>query len=98
MDATHQAGGKSQAAPKHEPFPIFIDKEQFKVEQDHMTGAELRALPAPPIGDDRILYQVVPGGGDDIPVGDDHLVDLKRGMHFVTAPKNINAGASHGGH
>lgn len=97
MDAAHQPGGKGQPAPKRE-FPIFIDREQFKVDQDHMTGAELRALPAPPIGDDRVLYQVVPGSGDDILVADDLTVDLKPGMHFVTAPKAINAGASHGGH
>jgi hypothetical protein len=76
-------------------FPIHIDREMFKVDQDTMTGAELRALPTPPIGQDRNLYRVVPGG-QDVKVNDGDVVELKPGMHFVTAPKNVTPGAPHG--
>jgi hypothetical protein len=87
----------AQDKPGHEPkdFPIHIDRDMFKVDQQTMTGAELRALPTPPIGEDRNLYQVVPGG-QDVKVGDGDVVELKPGMHFVTAPKNVTPGASHG--
>jgi multiubiquitin len=95
MDAKHDSAGQGRPAPKHEPFPIFIDREQFKVDKAEMTGAELRGLPTPPLGADRDLYQVVPGG-DDIPVADDKTVELKPGMRFVTAP-HINPGANDGG-
>lgn len=72
-------------------FPIHIDRQVFKVESEVLTGAELRALPSPPIGQDRELYRVVPGG-DDIVVGDADHVELKPGMHFVTAPRNVTPG------
>jgi hypothetical protein len=81
--------------PKHEPFPIHIDRAVFMVDTDAMTGAQLRALPNPPVGPDRDLYQVVPGG-EDIPVGNDQVVHLKPGMHFVTAP-HVNPGSHDGG-
>ena len=83
--------------PDHGPkdFPIHIDRETFKVDQDTMTGADLRALPMPPIGQDRNLYRVVPGG-QDVKVNDGDVVDLKPGMHFVTAPKNVTPGAPYG--
>ncbi len=89
----HAANDKPDHGPKH--FSIHIDRETFKVDQETMTGAELRALPKPPIGEDRNLYRVVPGG-QDVKVNDRDVVDLKPGMHFVTAPKNVTPGAPHG--
>jgi hypothetical protein len=77
--------------PKREPFPIHIDRDMFKVDVDQMTGDQLRALPTPPIGADRDLYQEVPGG-DDVLVADDQMVELHQGMHFVTAP-HVNPGS-----
>jgi hypothetical protein len=71
-------------------FPIHIDKQMFKVEGS-MTGAQLRALPDPPIGRDRELYRVLPGGDDQV-VGDADLIELHPGEHFVTAPRNITPG------
>jgi len=67
----------------------------FKVNVATMTGASLRQLPTPPIGADRNLYRVVPGG-QDVKVGDADPVDLKPGMHFVTAPQNVTPGAPDG--
>jgi hypothetical protein len=80
----------------HESFPIHIDREMFKVTKTSMTGAELRALTTPPIGPDRDLYQVVPGG-QDVLVKDDVPVGLKPGTHFVTAPKKVTPGSVDGG-
>lgn len=73
-------------------FSIQIDRQHFSVEQATITGAGLRALPEAPIGADRDLFQVVPGG-QDIKVADDAVVALKNGMRFFTAPGQINPGA-----
>ena len=71
---------------------IHIDKATFQVDQKSMTGAELRALPTPPIAADRDLFEVVPGPADDILIGNDQAVELKDGMHFFTAPSTITPG------
>lgn len=87
--------GKGKPDDKAKLIPIHIDRDQFRVENRPTTGAELRALPEPPIGDDRSLYRVVPGGQDE-KVENDTVVELKPGMHFVTAPKQVNPGAERG--
>ena len=71
---------------------IHIDKKQFRVENSTMTGAQLRALPSPPIGSERDLYEEVPAG-EDVLIGDDQPVELKSGMHFFTTPHSITPGA-----
>jgi len=43
---------------------IKIDRNEFKVAQAALTGAQLRALPNPDVGADRDLFEVVPGGSD----------------------------------
>lgn len=72
-------------------FVIHIDDNQFKVSEASLTGAQLRALPMPPIGHDRDLYLEVPGG-EDILIADDQPVALKDGMHFFTTPHHITPG------
>ena len=72
-------------------IPIHIDRQMFKVEPGSLTGGELRSLPTPPIGQDRELFRVVPGG-DDVVVLDADRVELRPGMHFVTAPRNVTPG------
>lgn len=71
---------------------IFIDKVKFEVAAATLTGAALRQLPSPAIGDDRDLYLDVPGGEDDL-VEPNDTVPIKNGMHFFTVPKTINPGA-----
>lgn len=71
---------------------IFIDNKKFDVTKNSMTGAELRALPSPPIAGDRDLWVQVPGPGDDRRIGDAETVELRNGMHFYTAPRTINPG------
>lgn len=76
--------------PNHE-IVIHVDKRTYKVEQASMTGAELRALPNPNIAAEYQLTLQVPGG-EDTPIADDEIVELKNGMHFFSVPKNLNAG------
>ncbi|MEK6289217.1 MAG: multiubiquitin domain-containing protein [Acidobacteriota bacterium] len=73
-------------------IPIQIDHKPYKAPKTPMTGAELRALAEPPIGADRDLFRVVPGPGDDVKVEDNDSVALEPGMHFYSAPKQINPG------
>lgn len=77
---------------KENEIPIIVDHKQYKVPPGTITGAQIRALPTPPIGADRDLWQEVPGG-DDLKIGDSVTVTLKPGMHFYTAPSSINPGA-----
>lgn len=86
----------TSATPGHGPkhFNIQIDREHFLVDQEQLTGAQLRQLPAPPIPADRDLYQVRPGE-DDLLIGDLELVNMRNGLRFFTAPGHINPGRSH---
>ena len=79
-------------AKEHE-ITIHIDKKMYKVQGPTMNGAQIRAVPMPPIGSDRDLFLVVPGQKDDRKIGDAEIVELKEGMHFYSAPTTINPGA-----
>ena len=73
-------------------FQIHIDRVHFTVHVETVTGAELRRLPTPPIGPDRDLFEVVPGGVDR-KINDGDSVCLRNGQRFFTAPAQINPGA-----
>lgn len=77
--------------PKEDQTVIHIDKKQYKVEEESLTGAELRAVPDPVISADYQLTLQVPGG-EDRQIADEEMVVLKNGMHFFSVPKNLNAG------
>ena len=71
---------------------ISIDGVTCFATRRQMTGAELRALPAQPVGSDRDLWQEVDGGLDQmIQPGD--TVDLAPQMRFFTVPRVINPGS-----
>lgn len=74
-------------------FVIKIDRHEYTVHQRTMTGSELRNLPKPPIGPDRDLFEVVPGGSDK-KISDTDVVKMRDGLRFFTAPARINPGAS----
>ena len=76
--------------PEHE-FNIQIDRVHYKVKQAVMTGLELRHVPPAPIGPDRDLFEVVPGGTDR-KIADDENVEIRDGKRFFTAPAQINPG------
>jgi hypothetical protein len=70
---------------------IQIDRRHYTVHKSHMTGLELRHVPSPPIGPDRDLFEVVPGGSDR-KIGDEEVVEIRNGLRFFTAPAQINPG------
>lgn len=75
---------------------IQIDRVHYEVSALTMTGIQLRSVPPPPhgpIGADRDLFLVVPGGTDE-KIADDQPVNLHNGMRFFTAPAQINPGHS----
>ncbi|WP_222035181.1 multiubiquitin domain-containing protein [Rhizobium leguminosarum] len=73
-------------------FEIKIDRTMYKVHQPVLAGAELRRLPAPDIGPDRDLFEVVPGGSD-VKVEAEAKVEMRNGLRFFTAPAQINPGS-----
>ena len=76
---------------REHPYDIKIDRTEFKVKEHFRTGAQLRALPNPPIGPDRDLFEVVPGGSDE-KIADTQEVKMRDGLRFFTAPAQINPG------
>lgn len=72
--------------------PILIDGTRYVAPSRQMTGAQLRALPEPPIGVDRDLWLDVDGGLDRV-IGDDEAVDLEPQTRLFTVPKVINPGS-----
>lgn len=72
-------------------FQIQIDRVHYTVEQERMTGADLRRVPTPPVPSDRDLYQVRPGE-TDLVIEDGTVVTIRNGMRFFTAPRHINPG------
>lgn len=91
------ASAKGKPDPQHKSFSIKIDRDPFKVESETIAGAELRALPTPPVGADRDLFLVVPGGQDKL-IGDNEIVTVHEGAHFITIPRNVTPGSvRHGG-
>lgn len=83
----------SDAKGDDKTFEIQIDRHHYKVASDHMTGLELRKVPNPPIGPERDLFEVVPGGSDK-KIGNDDVVEIRNGLRFFTAPGQINPGKS----
>jgi len=73
-------------------FQIQIDRVHYTVSKAQMTGAELRHVPPTPIGADRDLFEVVPGG-QDRKIEEADVVEIRDGERFFTAPAHINPGA-----
>ncbi len=78
--------------PPEPHFEIQIDRKHYTVHQKQMTGLQLRLVPNPPIGPERDLFEVVPGGSDR-KIGDEEVVEIRNGLRFFTAPAQINPGA-----
>jgi hypothetical protein len=82
---------KKHERPPQPEFNIQIDRVHYKVNQHFMTGEQLRHVPPTPIGPDRDLFEVVPGGTDQ-KIGDNEEVEIRDGKRFFTAPAQINPG------
>jgi hypothetical protein len=87
-----EVGSAPAAKPEHKTYSIHIDNVLFKVEEDSLTGAELRKLPDPDISGEFDLFFVVPGG-IDLLVGDDEVVQLREGQHFMSVPRDVTPGS-----
>jgi hypothetical protein len=83
---------QTQKDKEKDRVQIQIDRVHYTVNVDTMTAAQLRALVSPPIGLDRDLFEVVPGGTDR-QIENADPVRLRNGLRFFTAPTHINPGA-----
>jgi hypothetical protein len=83
---------RGSEGPDERTFSIRIDRTEFRVHEHELTGLQLRHLPNPPIGPDRDLFEVVPGGSD-LKISDDMDVKMRDGLRFFTAPAQINPGS-----
>lgn len=73
---------------------IKIDRNERIVPPDllkggTLTGSEIRQVGS--VGQDRDLFEVVPGGSDRR-IENDDAVETRNGMRFFSAPKRINPG------
>lgn len=75
-----------------EKIEIRIDRHVFQVAPRPISGAELRQLPIPPIGDDRDLFQIFSGARADLIVPEDQAIDFENGTDFFSTPRSISAG------
>ena len=78
-------------------YKIRIDRVEYPVFDEKLTGAMLRRVPPTPIPPERDVFEVVPGHPDK-KVKDDDTVEIRDGLRFFTAPNTINPGihpASH---
>lgn len=88
---TNAVEEKKGNGPKDRDYKIQIDRSIYEVEEDVLTGAQLRTLPTPDVGPERDLFQIVPGEDDlKIELTDD--VTMRNGLRFFTAPAHINPG------
>jgi hypothetical protein len=79
-------------AERHHRFDIKIDRTFYIVHKEYLTGEEIRHVPEVPIGQDRDLFEVKPGGSD-VKILNDTIVKIHDGLRFFTAPAQINPGA-----
>ena len=91
MSTTDHSNADAGKEPGHKGFRIQIDRAEYEVLQEKLSGAEIRQVPLTPIPSDRDLFQVVPGHPDR-KIKDDDTVLLHDGLRFFTAPSTINPG------
>ena len=92
MSTNSQNAAKDDKEEKQpNKFQIQIDRTHYTVTSEHMTGRQLRNVPTLPIGAERDLFEVVPGGSDR-KISDDQIVEIRNGIRFFTAPTQINPG------
>jgi hypothetical protein len=87
-------GGAEKETEDHgkRSYAVKIDRVTYEVHERELTGLQLRHLPRPPIGPDRDLFEVVPGGSDK-KILDSEIVKMRDGLRFFTAPAQINPGS-----
>lgn len=79
---------------------VRVDREDVEVSPDNLndgtlTGQQIRELANPPIGADRDIFEIVPGGSDK-KIEDGETVTIRDHLRFFSAPRNINPGRGNG--
>ena len=77
-------------------FTIQIDRVQYELSENRLTGADLRNLPTTPIPPERDLFEIIPGHPDRKVENDDRIL-IRDGLRFFTAPNTINPGINMAG-
>ena len=77
---------------------IRVDRQDIEVSPNELdngtlTGRQIRELANPPIGADRDIFEIVPGGSDQ-KIEDGAAVAIRDHLRFFSAPRNINPGTS----
>lgn len=77
---------------------IRVDRQDIEVSPNDLdngtlTGRQIRELANPPIGADRDLFEIVPGGSDR-KIEDGAAAAIRDHLRFFSAPRNINPGTS----
>ena len=98
LGPTTRTGGGDAPQPVTPPDALHIqlDRQDIEVSPDRLhdgalTGQELRELTTPPIGSDRDIFEIVPGGSDR-KIEDGDAVAIHDHLRFFSAPRNINPG------
>lgn len=67
-------------------FTIFVDEQEFRLEQQTISGGEIMDLAGIPreVG----LIQILEDG-TQVQVGDDEVIELKPGRRFKKAPRFV---------
>ena len=82
---------------KPEPNKVFniqIDRVQYQLTENRLTGADLRRVPPTPIPPERDIFEIIPGHPDR-KIEDDDRIEIRDGLRFFTAPNTINPGAGY---
>ena len=95
-DGTSDETTVEQPPSRPGKFHIQIDRKDYELTDDQLTegaltGSQLRQLAEPPIGPDRDLFEIVPGGSDR-KIENTDRVRIRNGMRFFSAPSTINPG------
>lgn len=98
-DASEKPDPDTDGSKKPEPkvFHIQIDRTEYDVSDEKLTGAQLRRVPQTPIPPERDLFQIIPGH-PDLKIKDDDTVEIHDGLRLFTAPSTINPGINPTGH
>lgn len=81
--------GPDGAHPKK--TPIVIDGTRVTSDTVSVTGAIIRRLVDPPVGDDRDIFRDIDGAPDER-IDDDEEVTLTKGAEFYSVPRVIAPG------
>lgn len=66
---------------------IFVNDNRYQVDQDSMTGAEIKALDGVPPGN--TLFLEVPGPDPDRKIDDSETIEIRSGMKFYDLPPTV---------